>query len=93
MILDFKDNDTRSVFSRERVGKFSNALQLQAQRRLMMLNNATNLSDLQIPHGNRLEKLSGDRAEQHSIRINDQWRVCFVWNAGNAPQVEIVDYH
>ena len=59
----------------------------------MILNNATNLNDLRVPPGNRLEALSGDRDEQHSIRINDQWRICFVWSDGNAHQVEIVDYH
>ena len=59
----------------------------------MILNNAIGLYDLRIPQGNRLEALSGDREGQHSIRINDQWRICFVWNEGDAYQVEIVDYH
>lgn len=59
----------------------------------MILNNAIGLYDLRIPPGNRLEALSGDREGQHSIRINDQWRICFVWNEGDAYQVEIVDYH
>ena len=59
----------------------------------MILNNATNLNDLRVPPGNRLEALSGSRHGQHSIRINDQWRVCFVWQDGHAHQVEIVDYH
>ena len=59
----------------------------------MILNNAANLNDLQLPPGNRLEALSGDRGGQHSIRINDQWRICFVWSEGNAYHVEIVDYH
>ncbi len=59
----------------------------------MILNNATNLNDLRVPPGNRLEALSGSRRGQHSIRINDQWRVCFVWQDGHAYQVEIVDYH
>ena len=58
-----------------------------------MLNNAEDLNDLRVPPGNRLEALSGDRAHQHSIRINDQWRICFVWIEGNAYGVEIVDYH
>lgn len=62
-------------------------------RKLKILHNAVSLNDLRIPPGNRLETLQGDRAGQHSIRINDQWRICFVWNAGNAHQVEIVDYH
>ncbi len=59
----------------------------------MIINNATDINDLRVPPGNRLEVLSGDRDGQHSIRINDQWRICFVWNEGNAYQVEIVDYH
>ena len=59
----------------------------------MILNNATNLNDLRIPPGSRLEALSGDRDGQHSIRVNDQWRICFFWNDGNAYRVEIVDYH
>jgi proteic killer suppression protein len=59
----------------------------------MMLNNATDLNDLRIPPGNRLEALSGDREGQHSIRVNDQWRICFIWDRGDAYQVEIVDYH
>ena len=59
----------------------------------MILNNAANLNDLRLPPGNRLEALSGDRGGQHSIRINDQWRICFVWSEGNAYHVEIVDYH
>lgn len=62
-------------------------------RKLKILHNAVSLNDLRIPPGNRLETLQGDRAGQHSIRINNQWRICFVWNAGNAHQVEIVDYH
>ena len=59
----------------------------------MMLNSATELNDLRIPPGNRLEALSGDREGQHSVRINDQWRICFIWDDGDAYQVEIVDYH
>ena len=61
--------------------------------KLMIINNAENLNDLRIPPGNRLEALSGDREGQHSIRINDRWRVCFVWHEGGAHEVEIVDYH
>ena len=68
-------------------------LQRQAQRKLMMLNNATDLNDLRTPPGNRLEALSGDRNGQYSIRINDQWRICFVWDDGDAYLAEIVDYH
>jgi proteic killer suppression protein len=73
--------------------KLPNQIQAIARRKLRMLNNARTLDDLRIPPANRLEKLSGDRAGQHSIRINDQWRVCFVWEGGNASRVEICDYH
>lgn len=68
-------------------------IQRRAQAKLMILNNARQLDDLRIPPGNRLEVLSGDRKGQHSIRINDRWRICFFWKQGNAYQVEIVDYH
>ena len=61
--------------------------------KLMIINNAEDLNDLRVPPGNRLEALSGDRVGQYSIRINDQWRICFTWSEGNAYQVEIVDYH
>lgn len=64
-----------------------------ALRKLRMLNNARALADLRVPPANRLERLTGDRAGQHSIRINDQWRICFVWQDGHAAEVEIVDYH
>ena len=68
-------------------------MQRVALRKLRMLDAATRLEDLRVPPGNRLEKLKGDRAGQHSIRINDQWRICFVWKNGDAYDVEIVDYH
>jgi len=68
-------------------------IQQTARRKLRMLNNAQSLSDLRVPPGNRLETLRGDRAGQHSIRINDQWRICFEWREGDAYEVEIVDYH
>ena len=78
---------------RLRVPRFSEQLQRQAQRKLMLINNALDLNDLRVPPGNRLESLSGNRAGQFSIRINDQWRICFTWDDGDAYQVEIVDYH
>ena len=78
---------------RRRVRRFPEQLQRQAQRKLMMINNALDLNDLRIPPGNRLEALSRDRDGQFSIRINDQWRVCFTWEDGDACQVEILDYH
>ena len=68
-------------------------MQRRAQAKLMILNNAKSLNDLRVPPGNRLEMLSGDRKGQHSIRINDQWRICFSWKQGNTYLVEIVDYH
>lgn len=93
MIRSFKDSDTESIFGRIRVNKFSIELQRQTQRKLGILNNAVDLNDLRKPPGNRLEKLSGNRAGQQSIRVNDQWRICFVWEEGNAWEVELADYH
>ena len=93
MIKSFGDRDRQRVFARERVGKFSLELQRLAQRKLVMLDAAGSLRDLRLPPGNRLEKLSGDRKGQHSIRINDQWRICFRWRDGDAYDVEIADYH
>ena len=93
MIKTYRDRDTEAVAQRHRVGKFPQDVQRRAQRKLMILNNATTINDLRIPPGNRLEALSGDRRGQHSIRVNEQWRICFVWSEGDAHQVEIVDYH
>jgi proteic killer suppression protein len=89
----FRDNDTERVFYRERVGRFDIELQRLSQRKLAFLDAAEALGDLRFPPGNRLEKLSGDRRGQHSIRIDDQWRICFRWRNGDAFDVEIVDYH
>lgn len=93
VIRSYQDKDTQTVAERRRVRSLPDDIQRRAQRKLMILNNATNINDLRVPPGNRLEALSGDRDGQHSIRINDQWRICFVWSDGNAHQVEIVDYH
>ena len=93
MILSYRNRDTRSVAERRRVRKFPEDIQRRAQRKLMILNNAKSISDLRVPPGNRLESLVGDREGLYSIRINDQWRICFIWSGGNAHQVEIVDYH
>lgn len=93
MILSFRDEATESVWKGEFARSLPNQIQAVARRKLRMLNNARALDDLRVPPNNRLEKLSGDRAGQHSIRINDQWRVCFAWNDGNAERVEICDYH
>lgn len=93
MIRGFRDRDTERVFRRLSVRRFSPELQRAAYRKLLVLDAATNLEDLRAPPGNRLEKLGGDRKGQHSIRINSQWRICFVWEGGDAQHVEITDYH
>ena len=93
MIRSFRDRETERVFRREGSRMFSSALQRQAQRKLAVLDAAETLQDLRIPPGNRLEKLKGDREGQYSIRINDQWRICFTWSEGDAGDVEITDYH
>ncbi len=93
MIKSFKDSETEKIYHRERSRKLPGDIQQIALRKLRMINNAKNISDLRIPPANRLEKLSKDRAGQHSIRINDQWRICFTWKEGDAYNVEITDYH
>ena len=93
VIRSYRNSETRAVAERLRVRRFSEQLQRQARRKLMLINNALDLNDLRVPPGNRLESLSGNRAGQFSIRINEQWRICFIWNDGDAYQVEIVDYH
>ncbi len=92
MIKSFHDDDTRRLFERERVPRFRN-VESAARRKLEMLAAVHRLDELRVPPGNRLEALKGDRKGQHSIRINDQWRICFAWRAGGAEDVEIVDYH
>lgn len=91
-IQSFADADTQALFEQRRVRRWVN-IETVALRKLAMLHRAAVLDDLRIPPGNRLEALHGDRTGQHSIRINDQWRVCFVWQDGHATQVHIVDYH
>ena len=91
-IQSFADADTQALFEQRRVRRWVN-IEVAALRKLAMLNRAAVLDDLRIPPGNRLEALQGDRKGQYSIRINDQWRVCFVWRGGHATQVQIVDYH
>lgn len=93
MIGSFADNETEKVFRRQHFRRLPSDIQRPAQRKLAMLDAAERLYDLRSPPGNRLESLKGDRKDQHSIRINDQWRICFRWQAGNAHDVEIVDYH
>lgn len=92
MIRTFRCKDTEALFNRQRRPRF-HSIENAARRKLTMLNNAQSLQDLRVPPGNRLEELSGDRRAQHSIRINDQWRICFVWRERDACDVEIVDYH
>jgi len=92
VIKTFKDAETQKIYQRERSRKLPPDIQQVALRKLRMINNAINLNDLRVPPANRLEKLSGDRAGQHSIRINDQWRICFEWRGSDALNVEITDY-
>ena len=93
MIRSYKDKQAKSLLRRERSKKLPDDLQRVALRKLRMLNRATSLEDLRVPPANRLEKLKGDRSGQYSIRINDQWRICFHWRDNDAYDVEIVDYH
>ena len=93
MIRGFADRPTAVVWSGRRSRRLPVDIQAAALRKLRMLNNARRLEDLGVPPGNRLEALSGDRAGQHSIRINQQWRICFRWTDGGPSDVEIVDYH
>ena len=93
MIQSFRDKRTAAVFQGKMPKGFPSDIASVARRKLRMLDAAVALDDLRSPPGNHLEALSKDRAGQHSIRINDQWRVCFVWRDGNSHEVEIVDYH
>ena len=91
--LELRWRHTERLFRRDRPRKFPAAIYARAYRKLVLLHSATALDDLRMPPGNRLEVLRGDRAGQHSIRFNRQWRICFVWRDGGADEVEIVDYH
>ena len=93
MIKSFMGSETEKVYSREQSRKLPPDIQQVALRKLRMINNAKDIADLRVPPANRLEKMSGNRAGQYSIRINDQWRICFEWKDGNAVNVEITDYH
>jgi len=93
VIKSFRDKESEKIFSRERSRRLPPDIQQVALRKLRMLNRAVTLEDLRIPPANRLEKLAGDRVGQYSIRINDQWRVCFEWRDRDAFNVEITDYH
>ncbi|NET39971.1 MAG: type II toxin-antitoxin system RelE/ParE family toxin [Cyanothece sp. SIO1E1] len=93
MIRTFKDKETQKIFERQRSRKLPSDIQQVVLRKLRMLNRAETLQDLRVPPANRLERLKGDREGQYSIRINDQWRVCFGWKEGDSLNVELVDYH
>ena len=93
MIRSFRDKDTEAIWQRRYVKKFSPELCRLTYNKLVLINAAENINDLRVPPGNRLEKLSGNRAGQYSVRVNDQWRVCFTWSASGASNVELVDYH
>jgi proteic killer suppression protein len=93
MIKSFRDDDTERIFQRDPAKRLPHQLHRVALRKLLLIDAANSLDDLRVPPGNRLEKLSRDRAGQYSIRINDQWRICFEWSDGDAYEVEIVDYH
>ena len=93
MIKSFASKETEKLFGREFSRRLPRSIQRAARRKLEVLDAAEVLQDLRVPPSNRLEKLSGDREGQHSIRINDQWRICFEWRRGDAYNVEIVDYH
>jgi proteic killer suppression protein len=93
MIRSFRDAETEKLFDRQKSRRIPPDLLRIALRKLVVLDAAQSLQDLRLPPGNRLEKLTADREGQHSIRINNQWRICFVWKDGSAEDVEIVDYH
>jgi toxin HigB-1 len=93
MILTFGNKDAQKIWDGERVKGLSTEIQKLGRRKLRMLNNSQNLADLQIPPSNRLEKLKGNLKDFYSIRINNQWRIIFKWNNGNASEVEIIYYH
>jgi len=93
MIISFGSKETEKIWQGQRVNKIPLIVQEVGRRKLRMINNALNLADLRIPPANRLEKLSGGLKNFYSIRINDQWRIIFKWNAGNASEIQILDYH
>jgi proteic killer suppression protein len=93
VIRSFADKEANKIWDGVSSRRLPSDIQSVARRKLRMLNNAATLDDLRVPPANRLEALKGSRRGQHSIRINDQWRICFRWNGGDAHDVEIVDYH
>ena len=93
MIVSFHDSETETIWQGRRSRRLPADIQVVALRKLRLLNNARRLDDLRAPPGNRLEALTRERRGHHAIRINDQWRICFLWKDNNAHEVEIVDYH
>ena len=93
MIRSFRDQDTEAIWQRRYVKKLRAELSRLVYNKLALINAAETINDLRVPPGNRLEKLAATRAGQYSIRVNDQWRICFTWSAGGAGNVELVDYH
>lgn len=93
MIKSFADKETRKIWNRAYSKKLPDDIQQRSRRKLILIDSAAVIDDLRVPPGNRLEKLKGTRGGQHSIRINQQWRICFTWQDGDAYDVEIVDYH
>lgn len=93
MIISFGTKETEKIWNGIRVKKLPNEIQNVGRRKMRMLNNSQDIADLRIPPSNRLEKLTGNLKEFYSIRINKKWRIIFIWNNGNASEVEIVDYH
>lgn len=93
MIRSFADKDTERIWREQYIKSIDRKVQRAALRKLELLHAAAVVEDLRIPPGNRLERLTGDRRGQHSIRLNDQWRICFIWKDGGAEDVELVDHH
>jgi proteic killer suppression protein len=93
MIKAFADTETEKIYNRRRSRKLPGDIQHRARRKLLMIKRARDINDLRVPPGNRLEALKGGRAGQYSVRVNNQWRICFRWEAGDAYEVEITDYH
>jgi len=93
MIKSFRAKETEKIWRGQRSRQLPQDIQQIARRKLRMISNARSLTDLRVPPANHLEALRGKSTGQHSVRINDQWRICFLWKEGNAPNVEIVDYH
>lgn len=93
MIVSFRDAETALIWEGRRSRRLPPDIQPTALRKLRLINNAKRIDDLAVPPGNRLEPLRGKRTGQHSIRVNEQWRICFIWKDGHAHEIEIVDYH